>query len=115
MSKDISTADCSGAVNWVLCLDADEVLSPELTASIRQAFAKGEPKADAFWVNRRTFFLGDWIWHPNRGNTDSRSIWHNPRGKSLTVMLWGDNHVSALSIPVTTDGNLIVDPANEWW
>ena len=48
---------------WVLCLDADEVLSPELTTSIRQAFAKGEPKADAFWVNRRTFFLGDWIWH----------------------------------------------------
>jgi prepilin-type N-terminal cleavage/methylation domain-containing protein len=58
---------------------------------------------------------GDWIWHPNRGNTDPRSIWHNHRGQSLTIMLWGDNHVSALSIPVTTDGGMIVDPSNQWW
>jgi prepilin-type N-terminal cleavage/methylation domain-containing protein len=58
---------------------------------------------------------GDWIWHPNRGNTDPRSIWHNHRGQSLTIMLWGDNHVSTLTIPVTTDGGMIVDPANQWW
>ena len=24
---------------------------------------------------------GDWIWHPNRGNTDPRSVWHNDIGK----------------------------------
>jgi hypothetical protein len=30
-------------------------------------------------------------------------------------MLWGDNHASALSIPVATDGNMIPDPANQWW
>jgi len=58
---------------------------------------------------------GDWIWHPNRGNTDPRSAWHNHRGQSLTIMLWGDNHVSALTIPVTTDGGMIADPANQWW
>ena len=58
---------------------------------------------------------GDWTWHPNRGNTDPRSVWHNHRGQSLTVMLWGDSHVSTLSIPVTTDSGLIVDPANPWW
>jgi prepilin-type N-terminal cleavage/methylation domain-containing protein len=58
---------------------------------------------------------GDWNWHPNRGNTDPRSIWHNHRGQSLTIMLWGDNHVSTLTIPVTTDGGIIVDPANQWW
>jgi prepilin-type N-terminal cleavage/methylation domain-containing protein len=57
---------------------------------------------------------GDWIWHPNRGNTDPRSVWHNHRGQSLTVMLWGDCHVSTLSIPVTT-GNIAVDPGNPWW
>lgn len=48
---------------WVLCLDADEVLSPELIAAIRSAFARGEPKLDGYWVNRRTFYLGRWIWH----------------------------------------------------
>jgi hypothetical protein len=46
-----------------LFLDADEVLSPELAAAVRKAFASGEPAADGFWVNRRTFYLGEWIWH----------------------------------------------------
>jgi glycosyltransferase involved in cell wall biosynthesis len=48
---------------WILFLDADEVLSPELAAAVRKAFASGEPAADGFWVNRRTFYLGEWIWH----------------------------------------------------
>jgi|SRR5688572_31056980 len=49
--------------SWVLFLDADEELTPELAAAIRKAFANGEPAGDGFWVNRRTFYLGEWIWH----------------------------------------------------
>jgi len=48
---------------WVLCLDADEVLSPELAAAVRAAFAHGEPTVDGFLLNRRNFYLGDWIRH----------------------------------------------------
>ena len=48
---------------WVLSLDADEALSPELAESIRRLFAAGEPNESGFWLNRRTFYLGDWIWH----------------------------------------------------
>lgn len=48
---------------WILFLDADEALTPELAAAITRAFAEGDPKADGFWVNRRTFYLGEWIWH----------------------------------------------------
>ena len=48
---------------WVLGLDADEVLSPELIASLRQLFANGDPGESGYWVNRRTWYLGDWIWH----------------------------------------------------
>jgi prepilin-type processing-associated H-X9-DG protein len=58
---------------------------------------------------------GDWIWHPNRGNTDNRSVWHNYRGKSRTVMLWGDGHVAAFTIPVTTPINMPPDHLNLWW
>jgi glycosyltransferase involved in cell wall biosynthesis len=52
---------------WVLCLDADEVLSSELAAAVRAAFTHGEPTVNGFWLNRRNFFLGDWIrhaWYP---------------------------------------------------
>jgi hypothetical protein len=58
---------------------------------------------------------GDWIWHPNRGNTDPRSIWHNHRGESLTLMLWGDGHASPFSIPATTASGMTPNPANRWW
>ncbi|MEI6781410.1 MAG: prepilin-type N-terminal cleavage/methylation domain-containing protein [Verrucomicrobiota bacterium] len=58
---------------------------------------------------------GDWLWHPNRGDTDNRSVWHNFRGKSRTVMLWGDNHVAAFTIPVTTDVSMPPNRANRWW
>lgn len=52
---------------WVLALDADEPLSDELAASIRAEFVDGEPRVGGFWVNRRTWYLGDWIrhaWYP---------------------------------------------------
>jgi len=52
---------------WVLCLDADEAVSPELADSIRRAFANGEPRERGFYVNRLNFYLGRWIrhaWYP---------------------------------------------------
>ena len=58
---------------------------------------------------------GDWLWHPNRGNTDIRSVWHNDKGKNYTVMLWGDDHVSAFTIPPTTPSDMPVSPTNQWW
>jgi prepilin-type N-terminal cleavage/methylation domain-containing protein len=58
---------------------------------------------------------GDWIWHPNRGDTDPRSVWHNHRGERLTVMLWGDSHVATLAIPVDTPQDMPISIANKWW
>jgi hypothetical protein len=30
-------------------------------------------------------------------------------------MLWGDSHVAAFTIPLDTDIDLPVNPANKWW
>ena len=49
---------------WVLFLDADEALSPELAASLKELFANGcTPEKEGYWLNRRTWYLGAWIWH----------------------------------------------------
>jgi glycosyltransferase involved in cell wall biosynthesis len=48
---------------WVLCLDADEALTPELARAVRQALEADDPSISGFELNRRTFYLGDWIWH----------------------------------------------------
>jgi glycosyltransferase involved in cell wall biosynthesis len=57
--------------DWVLCLDADERVTPELAASIGALFttrttgasAVTEPAAAAFAIARRNRFLGRWLAH----------------------------------------------------
>ncbi len=46
---------------WVLSLDADERVTPELAAEIAQQLHK--PTADAFEIPRLTQFCGQWIHH----------------------------------------------------
>ena len=49
------------ANDWILCLDADEAVSPELANSIRLALADSE--FDAYEMPRRNRFLGKWLAH----------------------------------------------------
>lgn len=52
---------------WILFLDADEEVSPELDKTIRELFQNGEPTEGGFDINRFNFYLGQWIrhaWHP---------------------------------------------------
>lgn len=48
---------------WVLNLDADEVVSPELGREIQDLLSGGGIKEDGFYIDRRTFFMGEWIRH----------------------------------------------------
>lgn len=45
--------------NWLLNLDADEVMSPELVADVRALFANGEPAADAYELRIAEVFPGE--------------------------------------------------------
>jgi glycosyltransferase involved in cell wall biosynthesis len=55
--------------DWVLWLDADERVMPDLAAEIQQTVLTGTTHA-AFTVARRAYFLGRWIrhsgWYPGR-------------------------------------------------
>lgn len=48
---------------WVLCLDVDESVTPELQASIRAALQPAEPLFKAYRMPRRNRFLGRWLTH----------------------------------------------------
>lgn len=48
--------------DWILLLDADEVLTPELQIEIQKLLA-GEPKYNAYWISRLNFYFGKWIRH----------------------------------------------------
>ena len=48
--------------DWVLQLDADEALEPELAQEIATTL-RGESAMSGFWIPRKNFFLGRWIKH----------------------------------------------------
>ena len=48
--------------DWVLSLDADEFLSPELSIALREVMQKG-PKAPAYRFARTNKFLGQFLYH----------------------------------------------------
>ena len=48
---------------WILHMDADERITPELRSSIGTALARDPGGLDGFLVSRRTMFMGTWIRH----------------------------------------------------
>jgi glycosyltransferase involved in cell wall biosynthesis len=58
--KNFAIEQCSGA--WVLSLDADEELTPELQQEIQKLLA-ANPTLHAYYLKRRNYFLGRWIKH----------------------------------------------------
>lgn len=58
--KNYAAAQAASA--WVLSLDCDEALSPELRESLLE-WKQGEPEHVGYEVTRITQFLGGWIWH----------------------------------------------------
>jgi glycosyltransferase involved in cell wall biosynthesis len=58
--KNFAIQQCTG--DWILSLDADEELSPELRTQL-QFLLPSHPPTDAYFINRRNLFLGCWIKH----------------------------------------------------
>jgi len=71
---------------WVLSLDADERISPELRTEIADRLA-ADPPVDGFYMARKNFFANHWIrycgWYPdynlrlfrkNRGRFEERTV-----------------------------------------
>jgi glycosyltransferase involved in cell wall biosynthesis len=55
--------------DWVICLDADEQLSPELQLEIYELLKSSVPPHPGYRIPRRSFHLGRWIynggWYPD--------------------------------------------------
>jgi glycosyltransferase involved in cell wall biosynthesis len=58
--------------DWLLNLDADEVLTPDLATSIADAFASGQPPHAGYWVDDHVVYPG-WT-RPRRFARDHRFI-----------------------------------------
>jgi glycosyltransferase involved in cell wall biosynthesis len=84
--------------DWVLCLDADERVSPELAASIRTALTA--PVSPVYRMARRNRFLGRWLSH-GEGYPD----W-SPRLFNRMNARWSDDLVHEKVLFAVTPGTL---------
>jgi glycosyltransferase involved in cell wall biosynthesis len=54
---------------WVLCIDADERVSPELRTEIEERLLRENQAVDGYFFPRHSFYLGRWInhggWYPD--------------------------------------------------
>lgn len=77
--------------DWILRLDADEVIEPDLAANIRRTLP-GLP-ADTVGINlkRKHIFLGRWIRHGGRYPVTLLRLWR--RGQGRVEDRWMDEHV----------------------
>jgi glycosyltransferase involved in cell wall biosynthesis len=55
---------------WILWLDADERVTPELAGEIREILKRDDERIVGYAIARRAYFLGRWIkhcgWYPSR-------------------------------------------------
>jgi glycosyltransferase involved in cell wall biosynthesis len=91
--------------DWVLCLDADERVSPELERSIRAALEA--PAAPVYRMRRRNRFLGRWLRH-GEGYPDWSTRLFDRRNAA-----WSDDPVHEKVLYAVTPGSLSGDLLHE--
>ncbi len=95
--------------DWVLCLDADERVAPELAANIAKALAT--PVSPVYRMPRRNRFLGRWLAH-GEGYPD----W-SPRLFNRLNARWSDDLVHEKVLyavtPGTLEGDLMHDSSDD--
>lgn len=70
---------------WILLLDADERVTPELQTEI-QNLLNNNPVHDAYWIRRRNFYLGYEIKYSGWGNDYLGRLFKKSKGK---IEEWG--------------------------
>jgi glycosyltransferase involved in cell wall biosynthesis len=76
---------------WIMRLDADERLTPELIKEIQQVLPQTPKEITGYQVKRRVFFMGRWIRHGGYYPTWLLRFWRT--GMAICEQRWMDEHV----------------------
>ncbi|OJU66216.1 MAG: glycosyl transferase [Rhizobiales bacterium 63-7] len=108
----------SVTTDWVMRLDADEVVEPALAAEIAAKLPNLPPEITGINLRRRHIFLGRWIRHGGRYPLILLRLWR--RGQARVEDRWMDEHMTLTNgravlfdAPFTDDnlGDLTAFPA----
>lgn len=101
--------------DWVLRIDADEILTPELVAEIRERLSNIGPEIDGVYWGRRMTFQGHLIRHGGVFPVRVLRLFRNGRGQCENR--WMDEHIKVAGPTVDFAGEMIDDNLNSltWW
>lgn len=77
--------------NWVMRLDADERLTPELAKELAEILANTPSEISGYQCKRRVYFMGRWIRHGGYYPTWLLRVWRN--GIGTCEQRWMDEHM----------------------
>lgn len=102
--------------DWILKLDADEHITPELKEEITEVLPGTPSDFSGFYIKRRVYFMGRWIRHGGYYPTWFLRLWKNGMGRSEDKEM--DEHIILLSGVAGKFKNDFVDENLhnlEWW
>jgi glycosyltransferase involved in cell wall biosynthesis len=95
------------ATPWIMRLDADERLTPELAAELPAALAGAPAEVTGFELKRQVHFWGRWIRHGGYYPTWLFRVWR--RGTARSEQRWMDEHMVSASGRVARLRHDIID------
>jgi glycosyltransferase involved in cell wall biosynthesis len=100
---------------WVLRIDADEYLTPDLVTEIKAKLPSVGPQVDGVYCSRRMTFQGALIRYGGLFPVRVLRVFRNGRGECENR--WMDEHIKVAGPTLDFDGELIDDNLNSltWW
>ncbi|HPT50712.1 MAG TPA: glycosyltransferase family 2 protein [Accumulibacter sp.] len=101
--------------DWILRIDADEYLTPELIAEIKGRLPSLASEIDGVYLSRRMTFQGKLIRHGGVFPVRILRLFRNGRGECENR--WMDEHIKVAGVTVNFESELIDDNLNSltWW
>ena len=82
---------CGGATDWIMRMDADEYLEPDLQRELPLALEQADDDLAGFYIRRKVFFYGKWIRHGGFYPHTLLRVWRHGTGR--IEQRWMDEHM----------------------